>query len=292
MSLVLNTNINSLVAQNSLTVLGQPAGDRAAAAVLGPAHQHRRGRRRRLRDRPGHDLADQRPEPGRAERQRRRVADADRLGRAVRRSPTTCRRCAIWRSSRSTRPTARTDRADLNTQFQQLTADINNVATQHAVQRREPARRHVPGRDLPDRRQRRPDDHRVLGRQRQQQQHRRRCIRFSRLRLPAPAPRRGDTGTLTVTDRQWPRPHTDQPLMTFDRQWQRRTRQDRRRGDQPAVGPGWRPHRHGRRHGGIDLSSTANTADRESPIALHGRCASTWALRRLATLGVECGLRS
>ena len=48
MSLVLNTNINSMVAQNSLTSSGTQLVQRPAAAVLGLAHQHRRRRRGRI----------------------------------------------------------------------------------------------------------------------------------------------------------------------------------------------------------------------------------------------------
>ncbi len=64
------------------------------------------------------------------------------------------------------------DRVNLDQQFQQLMADINNVGADRLVQRREPARRLVPGRDLPGRRQCRQHHHGGLGR-------RRACLRTS-----------------------------------------------------------------------------------------------------------------
>ena len=95
------------------------------------------------------------------------------------------------------------DRADLNAQYQQLAADINSVASPTAVQRREPARRLVPGRDLPGRRQRRPD-HQVASSQAPRPTTSVSCTRLSdpgylcAYALPMPTAT-SSTGTLTVT---------------------------------------------------------------------------------------------
>ena len=65
MSLVLNTNIASLNAQNNLTGSQASLVAVLAAPVFGLAHQQRGRRRRRPRDQPAIHHADQRHEPGR-----------------------------------------------------------------------------------------------------------------------------------------------------------------------------------------------------------------------------------
>ena len=191
MSLVLNTNLSSLVAQNSLTSSGSQARHRVAAVVIGPADQHGSGRRRRLRDQPEHDLADQRHQPGRAQRQRRRVAGPDRLGRLA---------GSRERPADDARP-----RGPVPERHQQLdrplgprravpAAEAGHRQRRHPdpVQRRQPARRHLPGRQLPGRCQLRSDHHRVLDRQLKEHQHRpvlQRHGLLSQARLPPPPAR-------------------------------------------------------------------------------------------------------
>ena len=74
---VINTNVSSLNAQRNLSTSQSALSHVAAAPVLGPAHQQRQGRRRRPRHLRALHHADPRPEPGRAQCQRRHLAGAD-----------------------------------------------------------------------------------------------------------------------------------------------------------------------------------------------------------------------
>ena len=105
-----------------------------------------------------------------------------------------------------------TDRADLNAQFQQLIADINSVASNTQFNGVNLLDGTFQGADLPDRRQRRPDHHRLLDRQRQGGQPRCAvcgCQQRHRWRLHERQLRRGDTVTLQVA-RHPGRRHCDQ----------------------------------------------------------------------------------
>ena len=68
MSLVLNTNINSMVAQNSLTSSGSQLSTALQQLSSGLRINTAADDAAGLRDRPGHDLADQRHQPGCAQR--------------------------------------------------------------------------------------------------------------------------------------------------------------------------------------------------------------------------------
>ena len=83
MSMMINTNQNSLTAQNNVRRQPERADDGDHAPVFGPAHQQCRRRRRRPRHLGPHDRPGQRPEPGGPQRQRRHLAGADRRRRAV-----------------------------------------------------------------------------------------------------------------------------------------------------------------------------------------------------------------
>ena len=129
MSLVLNTNIDALVAQNSLT----SSGSQLATAL----QQLSSGLRINTAadDAAGYAIAQGMTsqinglQPGRAERERRRVARPDRLGRDA---------GGHQRPADDARPGSRVaqrhqqlqDRTDLNAQFQQLMNDINSVSSQ------------------------------------------------------------------------------------------------------------------------------------------------------------------
>ncbi len=69
MSLVLNTNLSSMVAQSSLTASGGQLATALQQLSSGMRINTAADGRRRLRHRPGHDLTDQRHQPGRAQRQ-------------------------------------------------------------------------------------------------------------------------------------------------------------------------------------------------------------------------------
>ena len=69
MSLVLNTNLSSLVAQNSLTSSGSKLATALQQLSSGLRINTAADDAAGLRDQPEHDLADQRHQPGCAQRQ-------------------------------------------------------------------------------------------------------------------------------------------------------------------------------------------------------------------------------
>ena len=146
----INTNITSLNAQRNLNTVAVVARDVDAAPVVGPARQLGQGRRRRPGDRRAHERADPRHErrrsatPTTASRWRR-PPKARWQGR-----PTRCSACASWRCRRRTARTAPSDRANLDTEYQQLPAEITRVAAQTkfngSASRRRRRRADLPGR--------------------------------------------------------------------------------------------------------------------------------------------------
>ena len=151
MSLVLNTNINSLNAQNNLTgsqaSLSQSLERLSSGLRINSAADDAAG----LGDQPAVHDADQRHEPSCQQRERRRVGSANDCRRAQRPSSTTCRASAPWRLNRPTVRTAPRIALLSNNQVQQQIAEITQIASADHLQRFERAQRQqrhdrVPGR--------------------------------------------------------------------------------------------------------------------------------------------------
>ena len=146
MALTLNTNIDSLIAQNNLSgsqaLLSQSltrlssglrinsaADDAAGLAIAQQFSTQINGTNQAINN--ANDA----------------VSEAQTAGRRARpRSSTTCRASAPSRSKRPTARTAPSDRAALDAQVQQQIAEITQIALADHLQRRERAERHAAAR--------------------------------------------------------------------------------------------------------------------------------------------------
>ena len=153
MSLRINTNIEAFNAHRQLEEHAGQLQQVHGEAVVRPAHQPRRRRRRRPRHLREDARPDQRHRPGPAERDGRHLAGADRRRRAQRGARDPAARPRARRPVQQRHAVDAPTRPRSPSRSRQLSAEVARIVGEHPVQRHRPALRrgtvHLPGRREP-----------------------------------------------------------------------------------------------------------------------------------------------